>query len=252
MNTSKLLVTAHSEACGNLNVLIGEHPSAFVHLPLETYHSKTEKMASGMLRKNVGNFSFVIYGNLRNANYFYEWMNEQNVVEDFLNAVHFSMDKPTSEFLEGKGIPAIQPRENTQPIDILEFMLRISREGKSLYPACENRAEEMPGLLQELDMEVAEFTVCKEVGLTSDMVEEYRNTISKSEPGAVLIHNRSSLARLGAAFPELDLHKIQVLSGSAGVTKLLIDKGIEPDFEADGSWHSIISLVQDTFLPKEP
>lgn len=248
MTANKLLITAHRQACGNLKLLMGENSSSILHLPLELYQAKTEKMASGILKRNVGNFSFVIYGNLRNAIYFHKWMEEQHVLDDFLNAVHFSMDKPTSEFLEESGIPSIQPRENARPIDILEFMLRISREGKSLYPACSNRAEEMPGLLQELEMEVAEFTVCEEAGLTPGLVQKYRKEITEDVPGSVLIHNRSSFTRMQAAFPDLDLHQVKVISGSAGVTNLLIDKGIEPEFEADGSWPSIVSVIRENII----
>lgn len=248
MSDTNVLITAHGEACGNLKYLMEHERASVVHLPLEMYKPKVEKMASGMLKKNIHHFSFVIYGNQRNAIYFHKWMKEYGVLKEFLNAVHLCMDKPTSEFLESNGIPSIQPRQNAQPIDILEFMLRISREGKTLYPACENRAEEMPGLLQELEMEVAEFTVCEETGLTPETLKRFRKIVSNKSPGSVLIHNRSSLTRLQAAFPDMDLHQLQVISGSAGVTKMLIDKGVEPDFEADGSWQSIETVLRENIL----
>lgn len=250
MRKGRLLVTASSMACGDMKYLLEDIPNKLLHLPLESYEATTEKMASGMLKKNVDNFSFVIYGTLRNAIYFEEWMSSNDLLTDFQNLVHFSLDRPTSDYLESRGIPAIQPRQHARPIDILEFMLRISREGKTLYPACSNKAEEMPGLLQELEMDVAEFTVCQEKGLNPEDVQSLRERTSDAEISAVLFHNRSAVTRTLAAFPKLNVKKLTVFSGSAGVTQHLISKGIEPHYEAEGSWPSIEQLIRQEFLGK--
>lgn len=250
MSKGKLLLTASSMACGDMKYVLENSPNNFLHLPLESYEATTEKMASAMLKKNVHNFAFVIYGTLRNAIYFEKWMSKNELLTDFQNLVHITLDQPASDFLESKGIPAIQPRQHAKPIDILEFMLRISRDGKTLYPSCSNKAEEMPGLLQELEMDVAEFAVCEEIGLNPDEVESLRKKISKKELSAVLFHNRSAVTRTFAAFPELNVKKLTVLSGSAGVTQQLITKGIEPHFEAEGSWPSIEQLIRQEFLEK--
>jgi len=251
MSKGKLLVTASPMACGDMKYVFEETPDNFLHLPLESYEASTEKMASGMLKKNIDNFAFVIYGTLRNAVYFEKWMSSNGLLTDFQNLVHFSLDRPTSDFLESKGIPAIQPRQHAKPIDILEFMLRISREGKTLYPSCSNKAEEMPGLLQELEMDVAEFTVCEETGLMQEEVNEVRGTVSDANLSAVLFHNRSAVTRTFAAFPDLNVKKMTVFSGSAGVTQHLISKGIEPHFEAEGSWPSIEQLIKKEFLEND-
>ncbi|WP_340105002.1 uroporphyrinogen-III synthase [Rhodohalobacter sp. 8-1] len=248
MSKGKLLVTASNYTCGDMKYVLEDNPDYFLHIPLEAYESTTEKMASGMLKKNVDNFAFVIYGNLRNAIYFEKWMSKHKLLSDFQNLVHFSLDQPTSEFLESHGIPAIQPRQHAKPIDILEFMLKISREGKTLYPSCSNKAEEMPGLLQELEMDVAEFPVCEEIGLDPEDVESLRNKLSVEKVSAVLFHNRSGVTRTFAAFQDLDVKKLTVYSGSAGVTEHLIGKGIEPHFEAEGSWPSIEELIKSEFL----
>lgn len=248
MSEGKLLVTASSLACGDMKYTLEEKSDNFLHLPLETYKPATEKMAAGMLKKNVDNFAFVIYGTLRNAIYFEKWMSSNDLLRDFQNLVHFSLDKPTSDFLESKGIPAIQPRQHAKPIDILEFMLRISREGKTLYPSCTNKAEEMPGLLQELEMDVAEFSVCEEIGLEPEEVESVRKQSSEADLSAVLFHNRSAVTRTFAAFPDLNVKKMTVFSGSAGVTQHLISKGIEPHHEAEGSWPSIEQLIQEKYI----
>lgn len=248
MSEQKLLITVPSQLCGDMKFLLDESVAKWVHAPLESFVYTTENLASNLLKDNINNFAFVVYGNLLNAVYFEQWISENDLLDDIRNVVHFTLDQPTSDFLELHGIPAIQPRENAKPIDILEFMLRISREGKTLYPSCANKAEEMPGLLEELEMEVAEFTVCKEVGLTQEQLETLRNTVVQADIDAVLFHNRSAVTRTFAAFPDLNIKKMEIYSGSAGVTEHLISKGIEPNYEAEGSWHSIEQLIREKYL----
>ena len=106
----------------------------------------------------------------------------------------------------------------------------------------------MPGLLQELEMDVAEFTVCEETGLNPEEVQPLRQQIAESDLSAILFHNRSAVTRTFAAFPDLNVKKLQIFSGSAGVTQHLISKGVEPHYEAEGSWSSIEQLIRHIFL----
>jgi len=248
MPSKKLLFTAPADACGDLKSLLMEEKERIIHLPLEKFRHSTDNISARLLKDNISAFSFVTYGSLRNAKFFIEWAESIDRLAQLKNLVHFSLDDPTADFLEKQGIPSIKPREKAKPIDILEFMLRISREGKTLYPAVRDRAEEMPGLLEELQMDVAEFVVCEEVGLTSDELDHYRSVISNRQPDYILLHNRSAVTRTGAAFPGLELQKLKVISGSAGVSQILIGKGIEPDFEAEGSWYSIEKVIREEFL----
>ncbi len=248
MSKNSVLITASPTLCAPMLYELKKKSGNFVHLPLEEYTADVENEESDIILENKDTFSFVIYGNLRNAQFFVEWMNENNVVEPFKNAVHLALDKPTAEFLEEHSIPAIMPREKAKPIDLLEFMLRISREGKSLYPCTDQKTEEMPGLLQELEMDVAEFSVCREKSLDACKLESFRSKVKSSDISAVLFHNRSSVTRIKTAFPEINLHTKKIISGSPGVTKSLIDMGIEPNFEADGNWYSIGELIEEKFL----
>jgi len=248
MSLNSLLVTVSAESCGNFKRIIEKESEHILHLPLENYQFEFRREESDEIISNLNTFSFVIYGSLRNAAHFIKWVHEKDLLSKVQTLVHFSMDEPASAFLEHNGIPSIMPRENAAPIDILEFFLRISREGKTLYPAVDGKAEEMPGLLKELEMEVVEFSVCKEVKLPPDRLREYKQKVTKQKPDAVLFHNRSSLTRTKAAFPGLNLQKMKILSGSAGVTQALIDMGIEPDFEAGATWQSIQNWIEDKVL----
>lgn len=248
MSKESVLITASPTLCAPMLHEFGNKKDILIHLPLEEFTAEVDNEESTLVKEAKDEFSFVIYGNLRNAQFFVEWMNNNNVMEPFKNAVHLALDKPTAEFLEEQAIPAIMPREKAKPIDLLEFMLRISREGKSLYPCTDQKAEEMPGLLQELQMDVVEFSVCKEKSLNSVRLNAYRNEVENRDISAVLFHNRSSVTRIKTAFPDIDLHAKKIISGSPGVTKSLIDLGIEPNYEAEGNWYSIGELIEEKFL----
>ena len=248
MSKQTLLITASENSCGNLKPLIEQHKDSFLHLPLELYERFIQREESDALKALLHTFSFVVYGSRRNAIHFIKWAEEEDQAEELKNMVHLVLDKPTADYLEENGIPAIMPRENAKPIDILEFMLRISREGKTLYPVADGKAEEMPGLLQELEMAVAEFTVSREAGLEPERLQKYKKAVSESSLKAVLFHNRSSVTRTRAAFPDLNLHETAIISGSAGVTNMLVEMGIEPAFEAEGSWPSIQEIIESEIL----
>lgn len=245
MNKKHLLLTASPDLCAPMLNEKPDRSADFLHLPLEQYEPFVDTEEAKIIKEKAGEFSFVIYGNLRNARYLVEWMKEDKLLKSFQQAVHLVLDQPTADFLERNSIPAIKPREQGKPIDILEFMLRISRDGKTLYPTAENKTEEMPGLLQELEMEVAEFRVCREKTIEPSTLKEYQSKVDAENLEAILFHNRSSITRTRAAFPDLNIHEKKVISGSAGVTKALIDIGIEPDAEAEGTWYSIQKMIEE-------
>ncbi len=248
MNLNRLLVTVSADSCGNFKKILDNESEHILHLPLENYQFEFQQEESDELISNLSTFSFVINGSLRNATHYIKWVHEKNLLNNVQELVHFSMDEPASVFLENNGIPSVMPRENAAPIDILEFLLRISLEGKTLYPTVDGKAEELPGLLKELEMDVMEFSVCKEIKLPPEILREYKKKVAKQKPDAVLFHNRSSLTRTRTAFPDLNLQKMKILSGSAGVTQALIELGIEPDFEADATWLSIQNWIEENVL----
>src|SRR5690625_1523453 len=103
-----------------------------LHIPLERtrYHTfeEEEKLIAGSLNE----YTFTIYGGLKNAHYFLKYVEQQHLEKQVLNQIHLVTDHPTRRFLEENGIPAILPRERVKGIDILEFLLRISTQGNVL------------------------------------------------------------------------------------------------------------------------
>ncbi|WP_069132654.1 uroporphyrinogen-III synthase [Rhodohalobacter halophilus] len=217
----------------------------FLHLPLEKFTYSPNREESDELKHRLSEFSFIIHGNLRNARFFVEWVKENDLQSEVINCVNIVLDKPTAIYLETHGIPAIQPRQPAKPIDILEFMLRISKEGYVLYPTTENKTEEMPGLLKELEMPVAEFTVCKEVTLDESELSAFQKELKLNQIDGVILHNRSAYIRVKTAFPELDLNNSTLIAGSLGLTEMLEEDGLKPDYLAKGSWASMAKVLSE-------
>ena len=239
-----ILVTANRDLAAELFEEEAQTAN-MIHLPLEAYSENTDSNIAARVIEKSASFEFVLHGNLLNTRFFITWMIREKMLAAFQNLVHLAVDEPTAAFLESEGIPAILPKKEGKPIDVLEFLLRISKEGASLYPSREGETEEMPALLKELDLPVLEFIVCRERTISESELQAYRERVSKESFSYILIHNRSSLTRLRTAFPGLDLKKFSLLSGSPGVTKRLIEEGLEPVREASGTWASIRKLITD-------
>jgi uroporphyrinogen-III synthase len=240
---SQILFTANPDTSSLL--MNSDAAAGLLHLPLEVFTGFSQPEEHERVINSLNSYTFIIHGNLRNARFFTEWMKNQTLLKQVQNRINLAIDKPTAHFLEQEQIPAILFRDTGKPIDVLEFMLRISRQGKTLYPTSENKTEEMPGLLKELDMPVDEFTVCREVTLSSDRLTEYQSRVHGADLKAILFHHRSSIMRIKTAFPALDFNQYKLISGSPGVTEKLREEGYLPDIEADGSWFSIADVIEE-------
>lgn len=244
MSTEAILCTVNRDLAAPLLQHETVKNLSLLHLPLETYQYQPVAEESELVKAGLEDYAFIIHGNLRNTRSFARWMDEEGLTEQARQRVNLAADQPTADFLEGIGIPAILPRKDAKPIDLLEFLLRISREGNSLYPTTEQKTEEIPGLLQELEMPVTEFTVCKEISIPAETLDEYRERVESAGIKAVLFHNRSSIIRVRKAFPELDLSSVKRIAGSRGVAEKLKEEGLEADVQAQGSWTSISAVLE--------
>lgn len=216
-----------------------------MHLPLENYSYSVNREEVELVERKMDSFSFVIHGNLRNARFFIQWVKEAEILDQVVVIVHLVPNKATVDFLAEYEIPAIMPRKEARPIDIIEFMLRISREGTVLYPTTDQRDEEVPGLLQELEMPVIEFPVCREEVLPSEILTKYRDKVAKTDFDSVIFHSRSSVNRIQIAFPDLDFSEFECISSGQAVTQKLQESGIEPSIEARGSWRSLLATLTE-------
>lgn len=240
------LFTANKDVSASfLNEIRESAEWQLLHLPLENYSYCVDPEEEELVKKKMDSFSFIIHGNLRNARFFIQWVKEAHALIHVQDIVHLVPNQATVDFLEEYEIPAVMPRKDARPIDIIEFMLRISREGTVLYPTTDQRDEEVPGLLQELEMPVVEFQVCREVTLSSETLDDYRKKASEKDFDSIIFHSQSSVTRIKTAFPELNFTDFECISSGQAVTQKLQEAGIEPAIEARGSWHSLLATLTE-------
>lgn len=168
----KILITAEKDDAVSLLEHISDIGIEPCHLPLEQYKYLFDPDQNEALLQQMDSFQFVVYGKLRNARNFINWIEKTNTMDKIQEKIHLVLNKSEADLLEEAGIPAIQPKEAGRPIDIMEFLLRITVNGAVLYPCAEGSSEEVPGLLEELKMPVAEFTVCKSVPFKKETIEK--------------------------------------------------------------------------------
>lgn len=241
----RILITAEWDEAGIVLDPLQESNLDVLNLPLEDYCFNADPEQDNAFCREIKSFKFVIYGGLRNARYFLKWMEENKMNDEMRRKIHLVMNKHVADFLEEAGIPAILPREDSSPIDLMEFLLRISINGQVLYPCTESITEEMPGLLHELEMPVTELPVCKPVPMDSKKLEEYRRSIMQAPPDSVLFHSRGSVIRTKTAFPTLELNEKTLVSASAGVTQKMYEENLTADYQASGSWNSVFKILRD-------
>lgn len=247
MSDAKLaLFTANEDVAASfLNAIRNSKGWELLHLPLENYSYSIDLEEEEIVSEKMSSFSYIIHGNLRNARFFIQWVTEMNILEEVRNIVHLVPNQASVDFLAEYEIPAVMPREDARPIDIIEFMLRITREGAVLYPTTDEKDEEVPGLLKELEMPVVEFQVCKEDSLAAKTLQEYRKKVHATNLDTVIFHSRSSVTRIQAAFPELDFNKLDCISSGQAVTQKLLESNISPALEARSSWRSLLAILTD-------
>jgi uroporphyrinogen-III synthase len=244
--SNKVLFTANKDVATSFLYEINQSAAwELLHLPLENYSYSVNLEEEEFILEKLNSFSFIIHGNLRNARYFVQWVGETDTFQEVQNIVHLVPNQASIDFLAEFEIPAVMPRKDARPIDIIEFMLRISREGTVLYPTTDQKDEEVPGLLQELEMPVAEFQVSKEEVLVTEELENYREQVTNAELDSVIFHSRSSVTRIQTAFPDLDFSSVECISSGQAVTQKLQESGIEPNVEARGSWRSLLATMTE-------
>ncbi|MEX2600945.1 MAG: uroporphyrinogen-III synthase [Balneolaceae bacterium] len=239
-----ILITSETTEASTLNGRIPDAGWELLPVPLEQYRFRMDPEQREALRQQIDTFRFVVYGGVRHVQNFLIWADKSGIRNEILQKIHLAMNQPEVDLLEDAGIPGILPREGARPIDLMEFMLRINQSGGTLYPCADGSSEEMPGLLQELDLPVSELTVCEPVPLEKNQLRESRQIVHSQPPDAILFHSRGSVIRTKTAFPELDLKDLILISASAGVTQKMYQEGLQADHQAEGSWDSVVQIIQ--------
>lgn len=239
-----VLLTAAVEDTEVVRSKLKEQDVKPLHYPLERYEAVEDEQILNTL-ESLDEFENIIHGSRRNARFFVDKIKAHDKLDETRNRLNLAVDQHTADFLESEGIPAVHPHSDGESIDLLEFMLRIRRIGETLYPCGDKTAEDLPGLLQELDVPVKQLVLFTLEGPKENDLQKYRKDLAAHDPEIVIFHSRRSVNRIKAAFPNLSYSKLLVLSGDQAVSEKLNKEGIKTDIQAEGSWSSILEKIEE-------
>jgi uroporphyrinogen-III synthase len=240
-----IVLTAAAEDTELFRSQLDHREITLLHYPLERYQKVDGDESILDSFEQLNDFENIAYGNKRNARFFVEKMQEFEKLSEVRERLNLALNQQTADYLEGEGIPAIHPQANGKAINVMEFMLRTRRIGNTLYPCGDKTKEELPGFLQELDIPVKELVLFTLEGPTEQDLMSYKKDLTAHDPGIIIFHSRRSVNRTLAAFPTLNYDDIQVISGDQAVTDKLKEKDISVNFQAEGSWQSILGMVRE-------
>ncbi len=243
--SKSVLLTAAPEDTEVFRDKLEEKPVSVLHYPLERYEALEDNGDILDALENLEEYENIIHGSKRNAQFWVDCLQEFNKMEEARNQLNLALNQHTADFLEEQGIPAVHPHSEGKAINLLEFMLRIKRIGKTLYPCGDKTAEDLPALLRELDMEVNELVLFTLEGPEENKLEEYRKDLATHQPEFVIFHSRRSVNRMLAAFPNANFDDPYIISGDQAVTDKLEKEDITVDEQAEGSWSSIFEIIKE-------
>ncbi|MEX1212384.1 MAG: uroporphyrinogen-III synthase [Balneolaceae bacterium] len=214
-----------------------------LHLPLDRFDYDPDQEMEREILPKLDQFRYVIHGGIRNAAHFLRWIESSRLMDQMSTKIHLTHHVLAAQVLEEAGIPAVCPEGASRPIDVIEFMLRISGSGSVLYPVADGETEEIPALLDEVGIDCAEMGVSRPRSLESEELAEYRRRLRETPPDAILFHTRGSVLRTWTAFPLLKTTGAIRIAASQGAAWKLAKEGTEPDHQAMGSWTSVTELI---------
>ncbi|MGM0545833.1 MAG: uroporphyrinogen-III synthase [Bacteroidota bacterium] len=240
-----VLLTAAKEDTEVFREKLEDHPISVLHYPLERYQPVEDNADILDALENIGEYENIVHGSKRNAQFWIKWLQEFDKMEEVRNQLNLALNQHTADYLEEQGIPAVHPHSKGEAINLLEFMLRIQRIGKTLYPCGDKTAEDLPALLRELDIEVDELVLFSLEGPEETELQEYRKDLAAHDPEIVIFHSRRSVNRMLAAFPNTNYVDAKVITGDKAVTEKLKAEEVKVDIEAEGSWDSILENIKE-------
>jgi uroporphyrinogen-III synthase len=242
--TNTILLTAAQEDTEEIIDRLSDNDFNILHTPLEIYTERTDEETISSTPENLDDFENIVYGSIRNARFFLNKVKRLNKMDSVKERLNLAFDESTFDYLEQEGVAAIHPQNGNNAIDLVELMLRLQRLGATLYPCGSHRREDFPGLLQELDIDVMELDIFDLEGPSEERLAGYKKEMAGLQAEAVIFHSRRSVNRTLAAFPDLDYDSLKVISADTGITKKLEYKNIAVDAEGEGSWASVVEILQ--------
>ncbi|MCH8557002.1 MAG: hypothetical protein LAT84_04235 [Balneolia bacterium] len=150
----------------------------------------------------------MVYSRAEHVSMFLELVDDTNESDLKKNVVHFVQDSKSFELLNNAGFPVLQS-PGAQPIDMVEYFLRLNRTGPVLTPCVDPETEEIPEFLAELKYESRYLKMYEARPFSPDELEDRRLDFYRKmdDFGYVLLHEPGTITQFLVAFPDADPSK---------------------------------------------
>lgn len=236
---SCILYTAHELQHPSIEQFAALTETQALHLPLEWHQPFRDEEAIEHVFNGLDAFSNIMYGSLMHAEAFMSLVEERGYAakKAIQQRLNITKDQETSDFLEKKGIPAIQSTQSGKAIESIEMLIRLKRLHPTLYPSVQGYYEEFPALMHELGASCSEFPVIEFTGPNKEELEDYRLSVRANKPIAVFFHAPNAVIRTLTAFPDLDLKKCQLIAMNDRTAQKMKQEGLQVHWMGNGQWH---------------
>jgi len=177
--------------------------------PVEVEIMELEKISGSVdLTNTLTEFGIenMVYGRAEHVGMFLELVDASNEKMLKEKLVHFVQDSKSFKLLNDAGFPVLQS-PGAQPIDMVEFFLRLNRTGPVLTPCVDPETEEIPEFLAELKYESRYLRMYETRPFSPEKLEKIRSGFYEKQPDYdyVLLHEPGTLTQFLVAFPDADV-----------------------------------------------
>lgn len=150
----------------------------------------------------------MVYSRAEHVSMFLELVDHTNETDLKEKVIHFVQDSKSFELLNRRGFPVLQS-PGAQPIDMVEYFLRLNRTGPVLTPCVDPETEEIPEFLAELKYESRYLKMYESRPFSTDELEDRRLDFYRMmhDFDYVLLHEPGTITQFLVAFPDADPSK---------------------------------------------
>lgn len=165
--------------------------------------SEPKDLTSALIEFSIEN---MVYSRAEHVVMFLDLVDASNEKMLKEKVLHFVQDSKSFNLLNDKGFPVLQS-PGAQPIDMVEYFLRLNRTGPVLTPCVDPETEEIPEFLAELKYESRYLRMYEARPFSPEKLKEIRRDFYDAQPeyDYVLLHEPGTITQFLVAFPDASL-----------------------------------------------
>src|SRR5699024_11294523 len=115
-----VLLTAAVEDTELFREQVQHENLSLLHTPLEWYRAVSDDRPVLDIVEELDRFENIVHGSKRNARFFIEKVSEAGRLDQARRQLNLAVVQPAADYLQSKGITAIQPQVQGGPINLMD------------------------------------------------------------------------------------------------------------------------------------